>query len=117
MPDFGTPPGVANPASRSGRSIGPVRDRVDEVDLGPLGVEQPGGLVEDPLEQRLGVPDGGDPGGDVTQCPLCVGPICGLFARHAECLDEPGVGEGDAGLPGQDLQPLGIDLAEGVGLA
>ena len=81
----------------------------------PLGVEQPGGLVDDVLEELRRVADRGDPGRDLAERPLRVGPAAELGPRSVELLDEPGVRHRDRGLAGERLDQAGVVLAERVG--
>ena len=79
--------------------------------------EQPPGLLDDPVEDDLGLAQGGDPGGDVAQRPLRVGAAGDGRLRALELLDEPGVGDRDRGLVGEAAEDRGVDVVEGVRLA
>ena len=91
-------------------------DRVEEVDDRPLRAEQPGGLVGDVLEQLAGVADRGDPGGDLAEAPLRLGPPADLALRAVQLLDQPGVRDRDRGLGGERADDAGVVGVEGVRL-
>ena len=77
--------------------------RVDEVEEGSVGFEQPGGFVDRVLEDVRRVAQGGQAGGDLAEAALRVGPSLELGLRPAELLDEPGVRQGDRGLSRERL--------------
>ena len=83
----------------------------------PSRAEQALRLLDDPVEDDLGLAQGGDPGGDVAQRPLRVGPPGDGRLRALELLDEPGVGDGDGRLVGEAAEDRGVDVVEGVPLA
>ena len=89
----------------------------DQVDPDALRAEQPGGLVDDVLEQIARVADRGDPGGDLAKRPLGVGLAAELLARAIQLLDQPGVRHRDRRLAGEGLDEPGVVLAERVALA
>ena len=53
---------------------------------------------DDVLEEVAGLADRGDPGGDLAQAALRVGPPGDLLAGAAQLLDQPGVLDRDRGL-------------------
>ena len=58
--------------------VGPAQQadlRVDQVDPRAIGAQQAGRLVDAELEDRRQVGGGTDPGGDLAQRPLDVGPL------------------------------------------
>ena len=110
---------------------GPLRDRrhrvtrgvrpaqgvdlgIVDVDPGAVRFEQPGRLVDDPLEHLVGLEDRRHAGRDLAQGPLRVGTPGDLRSRPLELLDEPGVGDGHRRLVGQGRQECRILRVEGV---
>jgi hypothetical protein len=89
---------------------------LDEIELGPLRVEQAAGRLDDLLEEVAGIPDRGDPGGDLAQRLFGSGPPPDLLARAGEGLDEPGVLDRDRGLVGERLDEGDLIGLEGAGL-
>ena len=90
---------IASPAAYDQRSAS-ISGHV-QVDPGAVGLEQAGRLVDDLLEDLVGLEDGRHAGRDLAQRPLGVGPPGDLRPGSLERLDQPGVGDGDRGLVGQ----------------
>ena len=76
--------------------------------------DEPAGLVDDELEDLVGVAQGGDPGRDLAQRPLVLGQPGQLAPRDVEVVDEPGVGDRDGRLGREAPDEVGVALAEGV---
>ena len=96
------------------RPVDLARRRVEQVDDRAARPEQPGGLVDDVLEQLRRVLDGHHPAGDLAQRALGVRgpPERGL--RRGEPVHEPGVGDCDGGLGRERRDEPGGLLAERV---
>ena len=88
--------------------------RVDEVDPRAFGVHQAGRLLDAQLENGRQVGGRTDPGRDLPQRPLDVGPGRDLVAGRVERLDEPGVGHRRRRVVGEGLHQADVGLAEGV---
>ena len=82
-----------------------------------VGAEQAPGLLDDAVEDDVGLAQGGDPGGDVAQRPLRLGARATRGLRPLELLDEAGVGDRDGGLVGQAAEDRLVDVVEGVPVA
>ena len=82
-----------------------------------VGAEQALGLLDDPLEDDLGLAQRGDPGGDVAQRALRLGAPGDRRLRSLELLDEARVGDRDRGLVGEAAEDRRVDLVERVPLA
>ena len=95
--------------------IGPVLAEPGQVRA--VGAEQAPGLLDDPVEDDVGLAEGGDPGGDVAQGPLGVGPPGDGRLRLLELLDQAGVGDGDGRLVGQPAEDRLVDVVERVAVA
>ena len=89
---------------------------LDEVELGPLRVEQVAGGVDDLLEEVDRVADGGDPGGDLAEGLLGAGAAADLLAGLGDRLDEPGVLDRDRRLVGEGLDQRDFLRRERAGL-
>ena len=87
---------------------------LEHVDPGGVGVEQAARLVDGLLEDRVGVADRGDVGGDLADGPFGVGAARDLLARPAQLLDEPGVLDRDDGLVGERLHQRRVLVVVGV---
>ena len=74
---------------------------VVDVDARAVRLEEPGGLVDDPLEHLGRIEDGRHASRDLPERPFRIGPAGDLGPRPFELLDEPGVGDGDRRLVGQ----------------
>ena len=72
-----------------------VVDRHEQVDLRPLGGQQPSGIGDDLVEHLVGIVDGGDPGRDLAQRALGVGQPRVLLARAGQRIEPIGVRDGD----------------------
>ena len=72
--------------------------RAHEVELGPVGIEQADGALDDVREEVLGRPDRRQAGGELAKRALGIGPVGDLGLRAGELVDEPGVADGDRGL-------------------
>ena len=81
----------------------------------PSRVEEADGLVDAQLEDRREVRGGADPGRDLAQGPLDVGPVGQLASRRVQVLDEPDVGHGRGGMVGQGADEGDGRRAECVG--
>ncbi len=100
------------------RGEGPgQRVALEHVDPGGVGVEQAKRLVDGLLEDRLGVAQGRDVGGDLAQRSLGVGLAAEFCPRAIKLLDEPGVRHRDGRLSGQRLDDPGVVRAERIRLA
>ena len=84
--------------------------------VGAVGAEQALGLLDDPLEDDVGLAQGGDAGGDVAQRAFGLGAPRDRLPRALQLLDEPGVGDGDGGLVGEAAEDRLVDRVEGVAL-
>ena len=90
-------------------------DRLDEVEAGALGAQQPGGLVDDAQEEVAGVAaDGREPAADLAQRPLLLGPPGEGLAGPAQLLDQARAPERDRRLARDGLQQGGVVGPEGV---
>ena len=108
---------VASSDARVVRPVDLARGRVEEVDHRARRAEQPGGLVDDVLEQLGRVLDRHHPPRDLAQRALRVGgPLEGAL-RGGEAVDEAGVGERDRGLAGQRVEQPERVLPERVAVA
>ena len=86
--------------------------RVVQVDPRAVRFEQPDGLVDDLLEDLVGLEDGRDAGGDLAQGLFRIGTTGELGARARQRLDEPRVGDRDGGLAGKGEDKPRVGLAE-----
>ena len=90
---------------------------VVDVDPGAVGFEQPGRLVDDLLEDLVGLEDGRHAGRDLAQRPLRIGAPGDLRARPLQLLDQPCVGDGDRCLVGEGREQgrvLGVERVRPV---
>ena len=90
---------------------------VELVDHRAVGTEQAAGLVDDALEQVAGLPDRGDPGGDLAQRPFRLGSPLDDRPRSGQFLDEACIADRDRGLGGERREHLAIGLVVGPRLA
>ena len=100
------------------RRVGPaqaVRLGVVLVDPGAVRFEQPGRLVDDPLEDLGRVQDGRHAGCDLAQRPLGIGAPGDLGPGALQLLDQAGVRDRDGRLVGEGRQQAGVLGIEGVG--
>ena len=86
--------------------------RVVQVDPRAVRFEQPGRLVDDLLEDLVGLEDGRDAGRDLTQRLFRIRTTGELRTRACQRVDEPGVGDRDGGLAGQREDQSRVGLAE-----
>ncbi len=106
--------GVGRAGDDHRHEIGPVLGETGEVRA--VGPEQTAGLLDDPVEDDVGLAQRCDPGGDVTQRPLGVRPPGDGRLGVLEGLDQPGVGDGDGRLVGQATEDGGVDVVERVAI-
>ena len=107
------------PATRR-RVVGPVERAVvlvKKIDPRAFGGEKACRLVDRELEHLCRIPEGGDPGADLTQGELGVGASLHLRSRAGELLDELRVGHRNRGVIGERSDEGDIVLVEGVGPA
>ena len=116
LPAIGPRPG-RRPVSRI---VGPVQAaalRVEDVDPGSVGAEDPGRLVDRALEDLLRVPQADDPAADLPERALRLGSALHVRPRPAQLLDEVGVGHRRGGVIGQGPDEGDLLVAERVGPA
>ena len=87
--------------ARREQALEQARLRVDDVDPGAVAVEQPEGLVDRELDDRLGIAGAGDPGAELAQRPLDDRLALAGLTRAVELRDEPGVGHRERGVLGR----------------
>ena len=74
-----------------------------------VGREQALGILDDPLEDLVGVGQGGDPGGDVAQRPFGLGAAGERRLRALQLVDEARVGDRDGGLLGEAAEDRRVE--------
>ena len=89
--------------------------RVDQVDPGLVRGEQASGLVDGPLEDVAGALRRRDPGRDLAQALLLLGPPPELGPGAVQLGDQAGVLDRDRGLVGERLEELRPRFVVGVG--
>jgi hypothetical protein len=115
---------LADGGARTRRSERPVAGHVglsdqasggfDEIELGSFRIEEPARRVDDLVEEVARVADRGDPGGDLAERLFGASPPSRLLARAGQCLDQPGIVDGDRGLVSEGLDEgdlVGIERA------
>ena len=76
--------------------------------------EQAARLLDDAVEDDVGLAQGGDPGRDVAQRTFRVGASGDGRLRPLELLDQAGVRDRDGRLVGEPAEDRGVDVVEGV---
>ena len=103
------------PATTTGIEVRPVLAHPRQVR--PVAGQQAPGLLDDPVEDDLGLAQGGDARGDLAQGSLGLGAFGDGGLRPLELEDEVRVGDGDGRLVGQRAEDRRVHLVEGVPLA
>ena len=91
-----------------------VAVRAHEVELGTIGIEQADRALDDVLQEIVGRADRREPGGQLAQGALGVGPPGDLGPRPGELVDEAGVADRDRGLAGEAPRQGDLVVAERV---
>ena len=78
----------------------------------PVALEQTPRLLHHPLEELVGIGQGGDPSCDIAQRALGLGPASESAPRALQLLDKARVGDGDRRLFGEAAEDHGVELVE-----
>jgi hypothetical protein len=115
LPDTAPCPAELALARRVGKPDEPGLG-LDQVELGPIRVDEVTGGLDDLREEVGRVADRGDPGSDLAERLLRSGATADLLARARDRLDEPGVLDRDRRLVGEGLDERDLLRLERPGL-
>ena len=103
---------IAGAGHHDRHEVGPGRVHPGQVRA--VGHEEALGILDDALQDLVGVGQGGDPRRDVAQRSFGLGPAGQGHPGALELVDETGIRDGDGGLLGETAEHRRVEVVEGV---